>query len=152
MGIVVKYANGAMTSGRRGADLSMARHAQATSRPIGVPPMSHDTDIDGSRPVVDCVNDPVVPDANAPEVGGAFQLGTPGGSRILGERLEPGDDPQGDLPIDRLKLLPRGTGDAKLVVGHGSAAWARTGPAFSPWTGIPAAQGDAIAASRSATA
>jgi hypothetical protein len=73
MNIVVKYANGAMTSGRRGADLCMARHAQATSRPICVPPMPHHTDINGSRPVVDCVNDPVVPDANAPEVGRAFR-------------------------------------------------------------------------------
>jgi hypothetical protein len=47
--------------------------------------MPYHTDVNGSRLIVYLINDPVIPDANAPKVGCAFQLGAPGWPRIPGE-------------------------------------------------------------------
>jgi hypothetical protein len=63
------------------------------SEPVDVAPMPHDPYIDAKRRVIDFVDDPVVPDANTPRTGSAFQLGAPGRSWKLGKRLKARNNP-----------------------------------------------------------
>jgi hypothetical protein len=58
--------------------------------------MPDSNDVDNLPPIVDRINDPVVADANPPEVVGAFDLSASVWARIRAQLFDPGQNPIND--------------------------------------------------------
>lgn len=67
--------------------------------------MPNSVDVDKPPPIVDRINDAILPDPNPPQVFGPFELPAPGGPWIARQRFDPTEYPHSKRLVEPLKLL-----------------------------------------------
>jgi hypothetical protein len=80
--------------------------------------VAHGANLYDADGIVDAIDDPIVADAQAPEIDGTSQLLAPYGARLGDEGLDASKHPLYHSPVEPLQLLSSGAGEPDLELTH----------------------------------
>ena len=85
---------------------------------VGGTSVAHGANLHDADGIVDAIDDPIVADAQAPEIDGTSQLLAPYGARLGDEGLDASKHPLYHSPVEPLQLLSSGAGEPDLELTH----------------------------------